>query len=318
MACVVDNRPVDSQVQWLVQNYNTGTNIPISTDTDTQNAFKYQIDKPAANNWRLKIQNIQESDMALYICRVQLGGQQNANDSRMIYVVQKPQIVDIFTSSDTTKQEGDRVELRCNASGIPTPMITWHMAGGGILPTGGREWTSPTIIIPRVTREHRGDYKCIAKNEAGEDVRRIYLSVKFAPSVTVHQYRKQVFQAPGYSRTLTCEAKGHPVPSEAEILWFKGGSSLVDSNKFIKESYFGSNYVMMKLTVRDITEADYGDYKCYAENSQGNGENTVTLSRSDKFVDDRELFRESSGGSIIVFSITTLVMLLGTALLHLC
>lgn len=76
-------------MQWLVQNFNTDTNIPVSTDTDTQNAFKYQIDKPAANNWRLKIQNVQESDQALYICRVQLGGQQNANDSRMIQVIRK-------------------------------------------------------------------------------------------------------------------------------------------------------------------------------------------------------------------------------------
>ena len=76
-------------MQWLVQNFETDTNIPVSTDTDTQNAFKYQIDKPAANNWRLKIQNVQESDQALFICRVQLGGQQNANDSRMIKVIRK-------------------------------------------------------------------------------------------------------------------------------------------------------------------------------------------------------------------------------------
>lgn len=55
--------------------------------------------------------------------------------------IEKPQIVDIFTSSDTTKQEGDRVELKCNASGIPTPLITWQMSGGGVLPTGGRELT---------------------------------------------------------------------------------------------------------------------------------------------------------------------------------
>lgn len=78
--------PCLSQVQWLAQNFNSETNIPIATDTDTQNAYKYQIDKPAANNWRLRVQNVQESDMALYICRVQLGGQQSANDSRILVV----------------------------------------------------------------------------------------------------------------------------------------------------------------------------------------------------------------------------------------
>ena len=82
-----------SQVQWLAQNYLGETNIPISTDTDTQNAYKYQIDKPAANNWRLKVQNVQESDNALYICRVQLGGQQSANDSRILKVQRKYNLV---------------------------------------------------------------------------------------------------------------------------------------------------------------------------------------------------------------------------------
>ena len=46
-----------------------------------------------------------------------------------------------MTSSDTTVEEGDRVELKCAASGIPTPLVTWQLAGGGILPTGGREYT---------------------------------------------------------------------------------------------------------------------------------------------------------------------------------
>ena len=70
----------------MAQNFNSESNIPISTDTDTQNAYKYQVDKPAANNWRLRVQNLLETDQALYICRVQLGGQQSANDSRIIIV----------------------------------------------------------------------------------------------------------------------------------------------------------------------------------------------------------------------------------------
>ena len=45
------------------------------------------------------------------------------------------------------------------------------------------------------------------------------------------------------------------------------------------ESFSGSNYVLMKLRVKNIVEIDYGKYSCYAENSQGNGESYVTLSR---------------------------------------
>ncbi|KAL4228855.1 hypothetical protein ACF0H5_011895 [Mactra antiquata] len=316
LSCVVDNKPAAKKVQWLVQNFNTKVTIPISTDTDTQNAFKYQIDKPAANNWRLKIQNVQESDQALYICRVQLGGQQNANDSRMISVIQKPQIIDIFTSSDTTKDVGDRLDLNCRASGIPEPIITWRMAGGGILPTGGRELTSPSIVVENVEKEFRGMYKCIAQNRAGTDVRNIYLSIRFPPTVSVNN--ATVFQALGHSRELTCEAYGNPPPTGNQIIWTKtgAGAELDNPNKYIQENYFGSNYVLMKLTIKDINENDYGSYRCLAENDKGSGQNTVILRQSEYYISDRPMGYNT--GSLLTFSITTVVMLLATALLHCC
>ena len=34
----------------------------------------------------------------------------------------------------------------------------------------------------------------------------------------------------------------------------------------------------MKLITKDITQEDYGEYKCYADNLQGSGENSVVLS----------------------------------------
>ena len=36
--------------------------------------------------------------------------------------------------------EGDTAELRCAASGIPPPVISWQLVSGGPLPTGGREY----------------------------------------------------------------------------------------------------------------------------------------------------------------------------------
>ena len=54
------------------------------------------------------------------------------------FYLEKPQIIDIQTSSDSTIDEGDSFTLECAAGGIPEPRITWQMAGGGILPTGGR------------------------------------------------------------------------------------------------------------------------------------------------------------------------------------
>ena len=67
---------------------------------------------------------------------------------RIFYCIftETPQIIDIFTSSNTIKKEGDPLELTCDASGIPKPVISWTMVGGGVLPTGGRELTVSYIL----------------------------------------------------------------------------------------------------------------------------------------------------------------------------
>lgn len=315
LACVVDKKPKGMPVQWLVQNFNTNITIPISTDTDTKNSFKYQLDKPATNNWRLKIQNVQPSDEALYICRVQLQSRfQMDNISRMVKVIQKPQIIDIYTSSDTTRQEGDSMIFKCAANGIPKPLIKWQLAGGGLLPTGGREYVSPTLSIDHVNRHQKGHYKCVAENIAGKDVRRIALNVKFAPVLVAKE--PDVYQAVGYSRELKCEVSGNPPSTVKQVVWNKDGVPLDDNNKYTFESYFGSNFVLMKLIIHDIDSNDFGKYRCYAENSEGNGENFVTLAESSYFVSDRP--STAGGSSLLTFSITTILMLAVTSLLHLC
>jgi len=36
------------------------------------------------------------------------------------------EIVDEWSSSDITVQEGDSVWMHCNVTGVPTPAVTWH------------------------------------------------------------------------------------------------------------------------------------------------------------------------------------------------
>ncbi|KAK3581015.1 hypothetical protein CHS0354_013909 [Potamilus streckersoni] len=313
LSCAVDNRPVGMPLQWIWmwKEYTRS----ISTDTEATDPYKYQIDKPADNNWRLKIQNIQPSDEGLYICRVQLGDQQYANDSRTLFIVESPQIIDIYTSSDTTVKEGDPVELRCNASGRPSPIITWTRLGDGILPNGGREQRGYYLRITAAQAEHRGHYKCIAKNSAGQDVRVIRLDVKFHPRVTVVENR--VYQATGYLKELVCQVRGNPVPTENQIMWSKDDSTLQGNSFLVFENTFGSNTVMMKLTIPRVQDQDFGRYTCLAENSEGADTTYIDLMRSDTPTSDRKgVIR--SGAVILTFSITTLLMMLSVLLLHLC
>ena len=65
------------------------------------------------------------------------------------------------------------------------------------------------------------------------------------------------------------------------VLWTNPSKELnayVFTFRYIFQNFFGSNYVLMKLNIRDLNENDYGRYRCYAENSEGSGQNFVQLS----------------------------------------
>ena len=59
-------------------------------------------------------------------------------------------------------------------------------------------------------------------------------------------------------------------------------SSLFFRYKF--ENYSGSNFVLMKMTINNVQSTDFGRYGCYAENSEGSGENFIKLGRKLIFI----------------------------------
>lgn len=44
----------------------------------------------------------------------------------MLFVAVPPTIIDYTESNDVKARVGDHVELMCNATGIPPPVITWY------------------------------------------------------------------------------------------------------------------------------------------------------------------------------------------------
>ena len=85
----------------------------------------------------------------------------------VIYLFQvSPQIITPPISQYVT--EGDRVDLICRASGVPKPTLVWTFNNGN-LPSGinqfNREGES-NLVLPSVTKEMNGTYKCTAKNKA--------------------------------------------------------------------------------------------------------------------------------------------------------
>lgn len=78
-------------------------------------------------------------------------------------------------SSSETVIKGEKAQFRCEASGIPTPIITWERLGFD-LPKGALA-RNGLLIIPSAGPEDAGTYICKAVNSEGDDSANVQLDV---------------------------------------------------------------------------------------------------------------------------------------------
>ena len=71
--------------------------------------------------------------------------------------------------------EGEDVEVRCNASGLPAPTIVWERLGSN-LPNDALD-IDGILMIPSVGAEDAGTYSCKAVNSEGQDSFSVKLEV---------------------------------------------------------------------------------------------------------------------------------------------
>jgi len=73
-----------------------------------------------------------------------------------------------YVSSDQDVCEGSLVTLSCNATGKPTPNITWTRVADGVqLPA-----VDGNYVMSNIQRSSNGTYRCTADNGAGDPVNR--------------------------------------------------------------------------------------------------------------------------------------------------
>ena len=107
----------------------------------------------------LVISRVVGSDRGLYSCRVDYQGYVQQVQHR-VEVMERPRVVGQPSSGLLAVTEGERVVVRCAASGWPNPVIRWYRAHT-LLDTG-------LSLSLNLTRHTEGQYLCVADNGIGQ------------------------------------------------------------------------------------------------------------------------------------------------------
>ncbi|XP_056379622.1 hemicentin-1 isoform X2 [Hyla sarda] len=156
------------------------------------------------------------------------------------------------------------VTLLCEATGTPSPTLTWQKEGVAIK-TGNHYTIFPngSLKIGKVRQEDAGTYTCIAQNPAGTALGRIRLKIYDPPAIKPH--RKEYTVSVDESVTMLCETSGNPTP---EISWNKDGVPLSGQGIISNGA----------LQIAFVQPDDGGLYTCVAENIAGSVSTDMTLS----------------------------------------
>lgn len=84
------------------------------------------------------------------------------------YFPERPEIANLSNDQDVCK--GSMVTLGCNATGKPTPNITWTRVWDNGTDSGGLPSVDGYYVIRNISRSSNGTYRCTASNGVGGPV----------------------------------------------------------------------------------------------------------------------------------------------------
>ncbi|XP_051793299.1 neural cell adhesion molecule 1-like isoform X6 [Acanthochromis polyacanthus] len=225
----------------------------------------------------LEIRDVKKVDEGDYTCIAKnKAGEKSEEVSLNVFV--QPKIT--FLINQTASEFEEQVTLTCEASGDPTPAISWSF-GQRVFTEGEQaSWTQPhkyesldknvvvrsharvsSLTLKNVQFTYAGQYLCTASNSIGQDNRHMYLEVRYAPkilgSVTVYTWE-------GNPANISCEVDAHP---GAEVVWFRDGLQLPNANTTNMKVY--NTPTISYLEITPDSQNDFGSYNCTATNVMG-------------------------------------------------
>ncbi|NXI34767.1 MXRA5 protein, partial [Galbula dea] len=228
-------------------------------------------------NGTLLIRNVQLQDRGQYLCTAQ---NLHGIDKMIIVltvVAHQPKIL-LSRYRDVTVYFGETIAMECQASGTPSPHISWIFPDRKILQTVTTTESrimlheNRTLSIKQATFSDRGVYKCVASNAAGADSISVRLHIAALPPIIQQDKQENISLPLGSSINIHCTAKAAPPPS---IRWVVFDGTQIRPSQFVNGNLFV--FPNGTLYIRNVSPKDSGTYECIAANMVGAARREIQL-----------------------------------------
>ncbi|XP_015789143.1 Down syndrome cell adhesion molecule-like protein Dscam2 isoform X2 [Tetranychus urticae] len=226
------------------------------------------------DNGSLEIHQVESSvDEGFYACLARNKQNQQSESSLYISVKVRPTIANF--SFPANLREGQRASVICTAASGDYPIhVKWlkdnvpvnHQRG---IKVSQLSDYSSILLFESLALEHKGNYTCIATNEAGTATHTAHMIIHVPPRWIIEPVDSSVVQ--GRSISIDCQAEGYPIP---RIRWTKGEGYQQEPPTNFKPINSSPHLLVFEngsLAIHNAQKSDAGYYLCQTNNNIGAG-----------------------------------------------
>uniref|UniRef100_A0A665VTB7 Hemicentin-1 n=1 Tax=Echeneis naucrates TaxID=173247 RepID=A0A665VTB7_ECHNA len=212
-------------------------------------------------NTTIQIHQAEVNDTGRYTCVANnTAGQASRHFN--LKVLDPPRIKSSGVPAEVSVVVNNVLEIHCEASGIPTPSLTWLKDGRPLPQTDsvGLLRGGELLRVASAQLEHTGRYSCLANSPAGDDVKEFKVRVHVPPNIVGESTPQNISVLQNRQVTLECKSDAVPPPT---LTWVKDGRPLQASARVRILS--AGRYLQINMAEL----SDRAQYTCVASNIVG-------------------------------------------------